>query len=141
LETFTSEELALAQRLLDLEGEPGVDAAVCATRVWERLSPQTANIFTGSGNAALLKRALYLAAQRFPALTSVGDQPPLRGLDVAVAGLYPAEAAEAVASLVATVLHLLITFIGYGLTMRILTGLWPAVRIAAFPAQDEEGRT
>lgn len=41
------------------------------------------------------------------------------------------------ASLLATILHLLITFIGQGLTLLILAELWPGATLAEAPPTEE----
>jgi hypothetical protein len=134
LETFTQAELELARWLV---GREGSDAAA-ARRLWDPLAPRLANIFTSSGSTALLRRALYLAGARYPELEGARDGQGLERVEDALAGLRPAEAKEAVTALWATIVHLLITFIGAGLTLRILSDLWPGATLPQASSGEED---
>lgn len=141
LETFTAAEYELAQWLLEREAGPSADAAKAGQRVWDRLAPRLANIYTSAGNEALLRRALYISEGRFRNLSTVHEQPGLEGLDEALRGLQPREANEAAAVLLATIVHLLVTFIGQGLVLKLLAELWPGVTLESHLPGGEEGQT
>lgn len=93
-------------------------------RVCEKLRTSLGKLAGPEGFAALLRRALALARAHAPALKAVKVMPDghLRGLEEVANGDHSNEAAG---ELLAHLLHLLETFIGPTLTLRLLRNAWP----------------
>ena len=95
-----------------------------AVRVCERLRFSLGNVAGPAGFAALLGRALALARTGAPALqaVTVTADGRLQGLEAVANG----DGGEAAAGeLIAHLLHLLDTFIGQSLTLRLVRNAWP----------------
>lgn len=112
----------LAERLLALEkGATTVvpEDRLATCRVFEKLRRPLSHLVGSVGGNALTQRALALAKRECPALSSVQvlDDGSLAGLE--------GEAAEASSLLIAHLIQLLVTFIGVGLTLRLLHDIWP----------------
>ncbi len=123
-----------------LTQEAGQDADSRASieaveRICEKLRTHLSTRVGKDGFQTLLSRALILATIPYPHLSavSIGPDGALEGLGQAFPrsrrepGSPPAidEAADAAKALVASLLGLLITFIGEDLTLRILGAVWP----------------
>ena len=114
----------LAERLLALEKDTPIVAEedlVATCRVWEKLRRPLRHLVGSAGVNSLLQRALTLAKRECPVLggVQVMDDGSLVGLQ--------GDAAKASSMLVAHLIQLLVTFIGEGLTLRLLRGTWPEV--------------
>jgi hypothetical protein len=120
----------LAQRLLAYEAvagensEPGESAAF---RVCERLRRPLITLAGVAGFRALLSRALTLARAEAPSLSAVqvAADGSLKGLDELVSQTGKEQAREGAAILIAHLIGLLLTFIGEGLTSRLVQDVWP----------------
>ena len=115
----------LAERLLALEEVAPVVAeedlrATC--RVCERLRRPLTHLVGSAGVISLWQRALTLAKRECPALGGVRVVE-----DASLVGLE-GEAAKASSALVAHLVQLLVTFIGEGLTRRLLHDIWPELK-------------
>jgi hypothetical protein len=84
-----------------------------------------------AGLQALITRAIQIAARDYPWLVTVTAGPAadcsLSGLTEAAARLKVEDANEGYAALLATIIWLLITFIGEDLTLRFVRHAWPKV--------------
>jgi hypothetical protein len=93
------------------------------------LSGHLARLVGAEGCRALVSRALRLASTDYPFLTEVRPAltPPgrLLGLRKHARHVAPSEALEAVAATLASMLWLLLNFIGEDLTQRLLGEVWP----------------
>ena len=100
--------------------------------ICETLRASLLGVVGADGFNALLRRALGLARQDVPALShlKIGPEGRLEGLEELAAS---APAAEAAIALGANLLHLLITFIGEPLTIRLLRDAWPGAGEAPSP--------
>jgi hypothetical protein len=97
-----------------------------AVRVCERLRTALGKLAGPEGTAALLRRALALARLEVPALETVNvtTDGRLQGLEKVADGDHGEEAAS---EIIAHLLHLLDTFIGRSLTLRLVRNAWPDV--------------
>lgn len=147
MDELPPEARVLARRLLRVESggreEPEALAAAI-DRAAARLRGRLAGLVGQHGYAALCGRAVRLAQREAPHLAGVtyDARPPggLRGTHefvLANAG-DPAAAGDALASILAQLIGLLIAFIGQDLTVRLIHETWPELaRGDAGP----EGRT
>jgi len=120
----------LAQRLLTYEagaGQNSQPAESAAFRVCAKLRrPLTA--FAGvAGYRSLLSRALTLARAEAPSLSAVqvAADGSLQGLDELEPQIDKERARDGGAILIAQLIGLLLTFIGEGLTLRLVQDVWP----------------
>lgn len=126
------QELA-RQLLLDETGGRREPAALAAAfeRAYARLHEQLAGLIGRAGFATLFARALRLAQGEHPTLAGLavddGAAAGLRGVREVAAGHDPAVAADALATVLAHFIWLLVTFIGEGLSMRLLRENWPGL--------------
>jgi hypothetical protein len=107
---------------------PGLgDSMPLGVAVFERLSPQLANLMGNGGAQALLARALAMARSEVPALARVHIDADgfLTGWDELAAVQDLTQTAEANVVLVAHLLSLLVAFIGEPLTLRLIREAWP----------------
>lgn len=116
-----------ARRLLAAEAaDQAVSGALggAALRVCEKLRTALGKLAGPEGTAALLRRALALARLEVPALETVNvtTDGRLQGLEKVADGHHGDEAAG---EIVAHLLHLLDTFIGRSLTLRLVRNAWP----------------
>ena len=130
----------LAQRLLACEeaaGKGSEPTEFAAFRVCEALRQPLCALAGVAGFRSLLSRALTLARAEAPSLGAVqiAADGSLQGLD----GLRPQvdadETGEAGIILITQLLGLLLTFIGEGLTLRLVQDVWPE---AAFDGRVSE---
>jgi len=122
----------LASRLLRYEvgGQQGAGPLAAATeRVFARLRRRLVVVVGTAGYAALAERSLQLAQERVPALgdaaLTVGADGTLTGgCEFAMAVDAPA-ATDGLTAIVASLIGLLITFIGEDLTDGLVQQAWP----------------
>ena len=123
----------LALNVLTREAGVGADATALAAathRAYDNLVRVLVPLIGEVGITALTARALHLAQREYPWLARTRDSTPI---DESFAQLRlsleqhddPAVAAEAAAATLASLLALLVTFIGEPLTMNLLRRAWP----------------
>ena len=120
----------LARRLLTYEAAAGNTSdptESAASRVCEKLRRPLCSLAGVAGFRSLLSRALTLARVEAPSLgvVQVATDGSLKGLDELGPQETndPSEAGGAI--LIAQLLGLLLTFIGEGLTLRLVQDVWP----------------
>jgi hypothetical protein len=120
----------LARRLTALEStgtkSPGAGTPA-AFPAGDKLRPHLATLMGQGGFRALLLRSLALASAEVPWLRAV--QVNADGSLAELPGPTPADLAEGRAVLLAQLLGLLVTFIGAGLTSRLVRETWPQVSL------------
>ena len=120
------------RRMLARDAGVGASAPAIAAAA-RRLSEHFARLLTpligDAGVAAILARALHLAQRHVPGLAQVrSPQPsdaPFTPEQQFLEQLEPAEALEAAVALLTAISELLVSFIGEGLTTRLLREAWP----------------
>ena len=120
------------RRMVAREAGTGANApaiAAAARRLCERFAEQLTPLIGDAGVAAICARSLQLAQRNVPGLAPVrasaqGDT-PFALLQLSLEQQEPAAATEAAVALLATVGELLASFIGEGLTTRLLREAWP----------------
>jgi hypothetical protein len=122
----------LAQRLLAYEavaGENSEPAESAAFRVCAKLRRPLITLAGVDGFRSLLSRALTLARAEAPNLSSVqvAADGSLKGLDELASQTDKEQARVGAAILIAHLIGLLLTFIGEGLTLRLVQDVWPEV--------------
>jgi hypothetical protein len=120
----------LAQRLLAYEavaGENSEPAESAAFRVCAKLRRPLLAFAGVDGFRSLLSRALTLARTEAPSLSAVqvAADGSLRGLDKLASQTDKEQARDGGARLIAQLIELLLTFIGEGLTLRLVQDVWP----------------
>ena len=120
----------LAQRLLTYEavaGQNSEPAESAAFRVCERLRQPLITLAGVTGFRSLLSRALTLATAEAPSLSAVqvAADGSLKGLDELASQTDKERAGDGGAILIAQLIGLLLTFIGDGLTLRLVQDVWP----------------
>ena len=120
----------LAQRLLTYEavtGENSEPAEPAAFRVCAKLRRPLITLAGVAGFRSLLSRALTLARAEAPSLSAVqvAADGSVKGLDELAAQTGKEQASDGGAILIAQLLGLLLTFIGEGLTLRLVQDAWP----------------
>jgi hypothetical protein len=120
----------LAERLLTYEavaGENSEPTQSAAFRVCAKLRAPLITLAGVAGFRSLLSRALTLARAEAPSLTAVhvAADGSLKGLDELKAQIDKEQARDEGAILIAQLLGLLFTFIGEGLTLRLVQDVWP----------------
>ena len=118
------------RQLLAREVGNGRDApaiAVAARRLCERFAQQLIPIIGQAGVAAICSRSLHLVQRQFPSIASITTQGdgPFAGVQMTLQELDPSMAADTAVALLTTASQLLDSFIGEGLTTRLLRGAWP----------------
>jgi len=119
-----------ARRLLDHAAGPGQSAGTQETpafRVCEKLRGPLGKLMGVGGFRSLLARSLALAGAEVPWLGTlqIKADGSLEGLNESEVKLDWSATAEGEVVLVAQLLGLLVTFIGAGLTQRLLHDVWP----------------
>jgi hypothetical protein len=132
----------LAQRLLAYEavaGESSEPAESAAFRVYAKLRRPLITLAGVAGFRSLLSRALTLARAEAPGLSAVqvAADGSLKGLDELEPQTNKKQAMDGGAILIAQLVGLLLTFIGEGLTLRLVQDVWPE---AAFDGRVSEER-
>jgi hypothetical protein len=130
----------LAQRLLTYEAVAGKNsepAESAAFRVCAKLRRPLITLAGVAGFRSLLSRALTLATTEAPSLSAVqvAADGSLKGLDELAPQLDKERARDEGAILIAQFIGLLLTFIGEGLTLRLVQDVWPE---AAFDGRVSE---
>jgi len=130
----------LAQRLLTYEavaGENSEPTESAAFRVCAKLRRPLIALAGVAGFRSLLSRALTLARARAPSLSAVQvtADGSLQGLDELRPQVDADQTREAGTILITQLLGLLLTFIGEGLTLRLVQDVWPE---AAFEGRVSE---
>ena len=130
----------LAQRLLTYEavaGENSEPTESAAFRVCAKLRQPLTTLAGLAGFRSLLSRALTLAKADAPGLSAVqvAADGSLQGLDELEPQIDGEKARDAGTILVAQLIGLLLTFIGEGLTLRLVQDVWPE---AAFDGRVSE---
>ena len=130
----TAVQRDLARWLLAREMDDRQDPAAlsdAADRASQKLCQRLTMLVTPAGSHALLARALHLARAEFPFLEGVQACPPpeicLVGVRERVHGVEPALAQHGLAAILASLIGLLITFIGEDLALRLVRDVWPDV--------------
>jgi hypothetical protein len=118
------------RRLLAREVGSGSDApaiALAARRLCERFAQQLTPIIGDAGVSAICSRSMHLAQRQFPslALTPAPGDGPFGRVQESLQGLEPGVASDAAIAVLNTASNLLDSFIGEGLTTRLLRGAWP----------------
>ena len=124
------ESLHLAQRLLTYEavaGENSAPAESAAFRVCAKLRVPLITFAGVAGFRSLLSRALTLARAEAPSLSvvQVAADGSVNGLDELASQTDKEQARDGGAILIAQLIGLLRTFIGEGLTLRLVQDVWP----------------
>ncbi len=116
----------LARRLLADSQSAADSHAQEAVLVNEKLRIILTQFAGADGFAALLRRALVLARAEAPALqgATVNADGRLEGLEQ-LAAMQGSVASAAAVAITAHLLGLLVTFIGEGLTLRLVRQAWP----------------
>ena len=127
---ITPEVKALASRLMAYEAgkvTSGGAPKSTAFRVCDKLRQPLSRLAGIAGFRSLLSRALALASGEVRWLKAVhlNADGSMEGLDEAQAQLSQNEIAQGEIVLVAYLIGLLVTFIGEGLTLRLLEETWP----------------
>jgi hypothetical protein len=130
----------LAQRLLTYEAiaaENSVPVESAAFRVCTKLRRPLITLAGVAGFRSLLTRALTLARSEAPSLNvvQVGADGSLKGLDEVEPQIDKEQASDGGIILIAQLIGLLLTFIGEGLTLRLVQDVWPE---AAFDGRGSE---
>jgi hypothetical protein len=120
----------LAQRLLAYEAVAGKNsepAESAAFRVCAKLRRPLITFAGVAGFRSLLSRALTLARAEAPSLSAlqVATDGSLKGLDELASQTDKEQARDGGAILIAQLIGLLLTFIGEGLTLRLVQDVWP----------------
>jgi hypothetical protein len=120
----------LTQRLLTYEavaGEKSESAESAAFRVCAKLRRPLITLAGVAGFRSLLSRALTLAREEAPSLSAVQVAPDgsLKGLDELASQTDKEQVRDGGAILIAQLIGLLLTFIGDGLTLRLVQDVWP----------------
>jgi hypothetical protein len=130
----------LAQRLLTYEAvasENSEPVESAAFRVCAKLRRPLIALAGVAGFRSLLSRALTLARAEAPSLSAVqiAADGSLKGLDEFKSQTDKEQARDGGAILIAQFIELLLTFIGDGLTLRLVQDVWPE---AAFDGRISE---
>ena len=120
----------LAQRLLAYEavaGENSEPAESAAFRVCAKLRRPLITLAGVAGFRSLLSRALTLARAEDPSLSAVhvAADCSVKGLDELASQTDKEQATDGGVILIAQLIELLLTFIGAGLTLRLVQDVWP----------------
>jgi len=120
----------LAQRLLTYEavaGENSEPAESAAFRVCAKLRRPLITLAGVAGFRSLLSRALTLARAEAPSLSAVqvAADGSLEGQDELASQTDKEQARDGGVILIAQLIGLLLTFIGEGLTLRLVQDVWP----------------
>jgi hypothetical protein len=130
----------LVQRLLTYEAvasENSGPAESAAFRVCAKLRRPLITLAGVAGFRSLLSRALTLARAEAPSLSAlqIAADGSLKGLDELASQTDKGQARDEGAILIAQLIGLLLTFIGEGLTLRLVHDVWPE---AAFDGRVSE---
>ena len=129
----------LAQRLLTYEavaGENSEPVESAAFRVCTKLRRPLITLAGVAGFRSLLSRALTLARAEAPSLSAVqvAADGSVKGLDELASQTDKERSRDGGAILITQLIGLLLTFIGEGLTLRLVQDVWPE---ASFNGRDD----
>jgi hypothetical protein len=132
----------LAQRLLTYEARTGDESepAECAAfRVCERLRQPLTTLAGVAGFRSLLSRALTMARAEDPSLSAVqvAADGSLNGLCELASQTGKEQAKDGGAILITQLIGLLLTFIGEGLTLRLVQDVWPESALDGRVSEEE----
>jgi hypothetical protein len=132
----------LAQRLLTYEavaGENSEPAESAAFRVCAKLRRPLTTLAGVAGFRSLLSRALTLARAEVPSLgaVQVAADGSLKGLDELEPQIGKEQARDGGAILIAQLIALLLTFIGEGITLRLVQDVWPEAAFNGYVSEKE----
>ena len=132
----------LAQRLLTYEavaGENSEPAESAAFRVCAKLRRPLITLAGVAGFRSLLSRALTLARAEAPSLSAVqvAADGSLKGLDELEPQIGKEQARDGGAVLISQLIGLLLTFIGEGLTLRLVQDVWPEAAVDSRVSEKE----
>ena len=132
----------LAQRLLTYEagaGKSSEPTASAAFRVCAKLRRPLITLAGVAGFRSLLSRALALARADAPSLSKVqlAADGSLKGLDQLEPQIDKEQAGDEGAILIAQLIGLLLTFIGEGLTLRLVQDVWPEAALDSRVSEKE----
>jgi len=137
----------LAQRLLTYEavaGENSEPAESAAFRVCAKLRRPLITLAGVAGFRSLLSRALTLARAEAPSLSAVqvAADGSLKGLDELEPqiDIDKEQARDRGTILIAQLIGLLLTFIGEGLTLRLVQDVWPEAAFEGRVSEKERGK-
>jgi hypothetical protein len=104
-------------------GADSVAVAEATVRTWDQMARRLAPIIGEGGFRALYARGLHLTRSKYPWLAVTQEPPtmPFAGLKVSLQRREFTEARDASNALLVTFTELLATFIGEGLTKRLLS--------------------
>ncbi len=134
----------LAQRLLTYEAVAGKSSETTDSAALRVVAKLRQALITITGVAAfrlLLSRALTLARAEAPSLSAVqvAADGSLQGLDKMEPQIDKDQAREGGAILIAQLIELLLTFIGEGLTLRMVQDVWPEAAFEGRVSEKESG--
>jgi hypothetical protein len=120
----------LAQRLVTYEAVAGEDSEPmesAAFRVCAKLRRPLITLAGVAGFRSLLSRALTLAIAEAPSLSviQIAADGSLKGLDELASQTDKKQVRDEGVILIAKLIGLLLTFIGEGLTLRLVQDVWP----------------
>ena len=132
----------MAQRLLTYEavaGENSEPAESAAFRVCAKLRRPLTTLAGVAGFRSLLSRALTLARTEVPSLgaVQVAADGSLNGLDELEPQIGKEQARDGGAILIAQLIALLLTFIGEGITLRLVQDVWPEAAFNGYVSEKE----
>ena len=135
----------LALRLLACEtaaGKTSEPSELAAFRVCARLRQPLITLAGVAGFRSLLSRALTLARAEAPSLKAVqvAADGSVKGLDELGSQTGKEQASDGGAILIAQFLGLLLTFIGEGLTLRLIQDVWPEAGLRGPRFREGEGK-
>ena len=136
------ESRELARRLLTYEAAAGENfepTESAAFRVCAKLRRPLVTVAGVAGFRSLLCRALALARAEAPSLGAVqiAADGSLKGLDELEPKIDKEQARDDGAILIAQLLGLLLTFIGDGLTLRLVQDVWPEAALDSRVSEKE----
>jgi hypothetical protein len=130
--TSDSMQQLVFRRMLAREAGTGADApaiAAAAGRLCERFTDRLTPLIGNAGVAAICARSLHLVQRRFPGLAPLRPpdqrEPPFAHLRRSLEQQEPAVATEVAIAVLSAATELLASFIGEGLTTRLLHEAWP----------------
>ena len=135
----------LAQRLLAYQnaaGKTSEPTEFAAFGVCERLRQPLITLAGLAGFRSLLSRALTLARAEAPSLSAVqvAADGSVKGLGELASQTDKERARDGGAILIAQLIGLLLTFIGEGLTLRLVQDVWPEAAFDGRVSEKERGK-
>jgi hypothetical protein len=117
----------LAQEVGSSKDAPAI--ALAARRLCERFAQQLTPIIGYAGVSAICLRTLHLVRRQFPSLALIPapNDGPFARVQESLQALEPGVASDAAIAVLTTASNLLDSFIGEGLTTRLLRGAWPGI--------------